>query len=74
MYAEQSAVLQHVDQRLASLERILFEAGSSGVKAGVSCLATPLSVLDQPAAEPSERTDSESGSCLVPKQLPLESR
>ena len=37
---------------------------SSGVKAGVSGLATPLSVQEQPAAavEPSKKTDSESGS------------
>ena len=54
--------MQCLDQRLVSLERIISEVVSSGVKAGVSGLATPQSVQEQPAVEPSEKTDSESGS------------
>ena len=61
-HAEQSVMLQCLDQRLASLERILAEAVSSGVKAGVSCSATPLLVQEKPTVEPSEKSDSESGS------------
>ena len=49
-------------QRLASLERILAEAVSSGVKAGVRGSATPLLVQEQPTVEPSEKCDSELGS------------
>ena len=47
-HAEQSVMLQCLDQRLASLERILAEAVSSGVKAGVSGSATPLLVQEKP--------------------------
>ena len=54
--------IQRLVQRLASLEQILVEAASSGLKNGASSSATPPSVSEQPTVEPCEKTDSESGS------------
>ena len=66
-YPEQDEIeckeaIQRLVQRLASLEQILVEAVSSGLKDGASCLATPLPVSEQPTVEPCKKTDSESGS------------